>query len=452
MPSNKKSLPARWNAIALEAIRRTGVPPPVAARALALLHTAMYDAWACYSNNAIGTCLGDRLSRPVEERTSDNKEKAISYAAHWTLKSLFLNKLKAEHQSMFEDMMLALGYDPYDATESFENPVGIGNLTARLVFDSRKGDGANQAAGYEDYTGFEPLFHHDDEVPENRSDKWVPILVGKEGGLSEQQFLLPHWGLVRPFALPNGSWFRPIVPPSPWNAVTLQEECEQVIRYSGGLTDKQKVIAEYWKDGPLSETPPGHWCLFAQYISERDEHGLGKDVKLFFALSNALFDAGIAAWDSKYHYYYVRPITLIRRRYAGKKINAWGGPGKGTIKMDGKDWRPYQPIESLSPPFAEFVSGHSTFSAAAAEMLRLFTRSDRFGMSYQTTTLYIDRRELAEPVELHWNTFSQAAEEAGISRIYGGIHFEEGNEKGLDMGKKVARKVWEKCALLWDGK
>jgi hypothetical protein len=109
-----------------------------------------------------------------------------------------------------------------------------------------------------------------------------------------QRFLVPHWGLVAPFALATGWELRPRGPrrhPGPG----FLAQAAELLADSAGLTDKHKAIAEYWADGPDTETPPGHWCLLAQEMSARDGHGLD-DVRLFFALTGALLDAGIACW------------------------------------------------------------------------------------------------------------------------------------------------------------
>ena len=139
---------------------------------------------------------------------------------------------------------------------------------------------------------------------------------------------------------------------------------------SAALTDEHKVIVEYWMDGPRSETPPGHWNLFAQGVSRRDGHDLDRDVAMFFLLNNALMDAGIAAWDCKRHFDSVRPITALRQTYGGQRVRAWGGPGQGTRRSTARNWLPYQRANFITPPFPEYVSGHSTFSAAAAEILQ----------------------------------------------------------------------------------
>jgi hypothetical protein len=215
------------------------------------------------------------------------------------------------------------------------------------------------------------------------------------------------------------------------------------------------MIAEYWADGPHSELPPGHGDLFAQFVSARDHHKLADDVKLFFAMTNAIFDAGIVAWDAKRAFDSVRPVTAIPFLFNGQQIQARGGPFKGTITMDGGKWIPYQPSTFPMPPFPECSSGHSTFSAAGAEILKFFTGSDIFGASV-TLPAGSSRIEPgltpAQPVTLDWKTFKEAANQAGISRRYGGIHFEVGDLTGRVTGKLVADQAWAKAVSLWNRK
>jgi hypothetical protein len=169
--------------------------------------------------------------------------------------------------------------------------------------------------------------------------------------------------------------------PATYGSRAYREQAEELITKSANLNDRQKMIAEYFADGPHSELPPGHWDLFAQFVSTRDHHGLDEEFKLFFALTNAIFDAGIVAWDAKRAFDSVRPATAVPHLFQGQQIQAWGGPGKGTVTMDGRFWIPYQLSTFPTPPFPEFISGHSTFSAAGAAVLRLFTGSDAFGDS-----------------------------------------------------------------------
>jgi hypothetical protein len=177
-------------------------------------------------------------------------------------------------------------------------------------------------------------------------------------------------------------------------------------------------------------------------------------VKLFFALSNALLDAGIACWDCKRYYNSVRPITAVHFLDTGQQIQAWGGIGQGTVAMDGGQWMPYQEARVVTPPFPEYVSGHSTFSAAGASILQQFTGSSAFNSS---STVLVGS-SVIEPgiapstdITLSWATFTDAANQAGLSRQYGGIHFNKGDLDGRALGASVASVVWKKVQSYLSG-
>ena len=242
----------------------------------------------------------------------------------------------------------------------------------------RHHDGSNQLGdlhpgAYSDTTGYRAVNTPATIVDPNR---WQPLfVVNASGDVTTQVYTTPHWGRVIPFALASGSALRP-VPPALYPSSDYAKQAADLVALSAGLTDFQKVTAEYFADGPSSEFPPGHWALFAQFVSRRDNHSLDDDVKMFFALGNALLDAGICAWDAKLAYDSVRPVTAIHFLYAGQTILAWGGPGQGTKPIRGEFWRPYQLATVVTPPFPEYFSGHSVFSAAGAEVLKSFTGSD----------------------------------------------------------------------------
>ncbi len=276
-------------------------------------------------------------------------------------------------------------------------------------------------------------------------NRWQPLVTPA----GPQQFLAPHWGIVRPFALESLHEVRPPSPPL-YPHGTYIKEANQILHFSAHLDDRSKMIAEYWNDGPGSSTPPGHWNLFAQAVSRRDGHTLDQDVKVFFALGNAMLDASIAAWDCMVFFDYVRPVTAIRFLYSGEPVRAWSGPGTGIRVIDGSAFRSYIP----TPPFAEYVSGHSTFSAAGAEVLAAFTGSDLLGLSVTLPagSSFIESRPTpAQPVTLTWHTFSEAAAEAAFSRRYGGIHFETGDLAARVLGRRVGRLVWSRAQQFFDG-
>jgi hypothetical protein len=434
----------------------------MAARALAIVHTCMYDAWAAYDEHAIGTQVAGALRRPASERTLANKEQAISYAAYRALTDV----LPVDTNSVYIPLMKRLSYDPDDNSTDIETPTGIGNVACAAVLEYRHHDKANQLGdlaqgAYSDWSGYAPV-NTPTGIPvrTNLTDpnRWQPLTyVNSTGDLVAQRFVGAQWCFVKPFALSAGDdfrWLEQLLGPAKLGSKEFQEQADELVQISAGLTDRQKMIAEYWSDGPNSEQPPGHWAQFAQWVSARDHHSLDDDVKMFFALSNAMFDAGIVAWDAKRTYDSVRPITAIPFLFHGKTIHAWGGPGKGTVEMDGAQWIPYQAATFPTPPFPDYVSGHSTYSAAAAKILELWTGSDRFGYG---TTLPAGSSKIepgvtpAHAVFLRWGTFTDAANEAGISRRYGGIHFRAADLAGRLLGRLVASQAWPKAQTYFNG-
>jgi hypothetical protein len=437
----------RWNRILLRTIRDTGTTPTVAARALAVLHTCIYDAWAAYDPVADGTRLGGALRRPAEERTLDAKREAISRAARLAAADLY-----PAFASRFDAALAEEGYDVRVVAPVPDSPVGVAQQACQAVLDHRHRDGSNQlgdepgSAGgpYSDWTGYRPV-NGPREVRD--PDRWQPRPT-PDGGV--QQFVTPHWGRVLPFAGSDGESLAADPGPPRARTAPRQAEVDELVRLSAGLTDEHKVIAEYWADGPGSESPAGHWMLFGELCSRRDAHGLDADVKLFFVLANSMLDTAIATWTRKRHFDSIRPVSLVRSVYAGRPLRAWGGPHRGTQTIDGSEWRPYIP----TPPFPEYTSGHSAFSAAGAEALRLFTGRDDFGASVviPAGSSRIEPGTVpARDVVLRWTTFSEAADQAGLSRRLGGIHFLSGDLQGRLLGRRVAARVMARAQAYFTG-
>ena len=209
----RESVVVKWDQVALAAVRRTHPGPPMVARALAMVHTAMYDAWAAYDGHAVGTRLGGTLRRPSSQRTDANKARAVSYAAYRTLLDLFPSE-----KVSFDSLMNVLGFDQLDLSTDASAPTGIGNLAATAVLNFRHHDGANQLGdlapgSYSDYTGYQPV---NDPYTINDRNRWQPLLAtDAQGVTTAQRFIAPHWGLVTPFALTSGAQFRPAAVPEP---------------------------------------------------------------------------------------------------------------------------------------------------------------------------------------------------------------------------------------------
>ncbi len=452
----------QWNNAALQAIRDTKPGPPMTARALAIVHTCMYDAWAAYDPTANGTRYGGALRRPAEERLPGRKSKAVSFAAYRALVDLY-----PSDKALFDQLMTTMGYDQTDTSTDRTTPQGVGNVAAAAVLALRHVDGSNQlgdlnpgAGAYADYTGYAPVNPPTSATSPTplagipNPGRWQPLtFVNQAGATVTPKFIAPHWGNVMSFAMTTGAQFRP-VPPLAWGDPALKVQIDELISLQANLTDTQKCIAEYWADGPNSELPPGHFNLFGQFVSTRDHHTLDDDAKMFFALTNAVHDAGVTTWDAKRAFDYCRPVTAIRAIYNGQIIQGWKGAGLGVGPIDGATWKPFQPDYFPTPPFPEYTSGHSAFSAAGAEILKRFTGSDTFGSSVtiKAHTLHAEPTNPAADVTLTWASFSAAADEAAVSRRYGGIHFLDGDMRSRTMGRMCATQAYEKAKSFWEGR
>lgn len=505
------SVVVEWNEVMLAAIRNGPPRPTVISRNLYMHSASVYDAWAMYDDTASPVALDPSLRRPASEHTLENQRAAVSQAAYASLSQLF--PAYEQNTSAFSALLTGLGYSISDSTDP-ATPAGIGNLAAQAVIDERSDDGSNWENNFADTTSstFPELYSAVNSPdpsqpnafagPQFQPSYWCPLRVPNGSLLDgngqpmvddddpstyfDQKFLTPHWGAVRTFAMDSGSQLRPPGPPvygsdEPYtdalgNTMTNMEAFEaqfnEVLSYSANLTDERKAIAEYWADGPRSETPPGHWNSLAHGISIRDRHDIGDDAKMFLALNGALLDASIASWDAKRHYNSCRPAGAIRFLHLGEQIEAWGGPNQGTQTIQGEDWRPYQASTFVTPAFPDFVSGHSTFSASAAEVLRLFSGSEKFydgvtrlhrdynndGVNdmmgefvFTTGSLMFEDGTPAANVTLRWDTFKEAADEAGISRLYGGIHHQDADRHGRMMGQQIGAMAFEHASAMWNG-
>src|SRR5947199_5199920 len=366
-----------WNSAALGAIRAGHTPPPIASRSLAILHVSMYDAV-----NGI-----DRTHEPYlvqsEVPASASREAAASAAAHEALVNLF-----PAAASSFDTLYAAILATIPDGPHKVAGMVW-GEFVANQILAARANDGSDAIV-----------------LPPGGSGPgvWVPTPP------AYFPYLLPQWGFVVPFAM-NRSWqFRPPGPPSLDSqryAADYNEVKELGAAVGSTRTAEQTQIALFWADGGGTETPPGHWNSIAQIIAAAQSNTLEEDARLFALLNIAMADAGICAWDAKYTFHFWRPVTAI----------AFAEPGL--------HWMSF----IVTPPFPDYVSGHSTFSGAAATVLPLF---------YGTNDLpFTTGSDFLPGVYRSFSTCLDAAEEAAVSRIYGGIHFRFASEDGLQAGISI---------------
>jgi hypothetical protein len=564
-----------WDEALLDAIRRDTPAPTVHARNLFHTSAAMWNAWAAYDPEAEGYFVKEKLDADDVQAA---REAAISYAAYRVL--LYRYSFAAGLQETFDEFagtMKSLCYRiDYTSTEG-DSPAALGNRIAAAVIRYGRNDGAHESLRYldPDYHPVNlPLVVAEPGTTMTDPTRWQPLALAKivaQNGLpvpgKVQTFIGPHWGHVKAFALPASASGLPIDPGQvpQFGDAEFKQEALEVIRYSSRLDPRDgeeldispasrgantlgtndgsghdsnpetgqpydpeevpvgdfgRALAEYWADGPRSETPPGHWNVVANEVSDSlaprlriggtglEVDRLEWDVKLYFALNGAVHDAAVAAWGAKGFYDSARPISMIR--YMGGKgqssdpdgpsydpdglqlepglvevithassapgqrhhaladhvgeiaIRAWKGfPEDPATESSGVgwilavDWVPYQLPTFVTPAFAGYVSGHSTFSRAAAEVLTAFTGSSYFpGGLYEVPVpagSFKVEHGPSKDLRLEWATYFDAADSAGISRLFMGIHVRADDFNGRRLGSVCGRDAWALAERYYEG-
>lgn len=339
-------------------------------------------------------------------------------------------------------------------------------------------EGSPEPTGYEAYNipqSLAGITDCDNEILD--ANRWQPLCIpeGPEGfGTADckpQTFLCPWAGQYTRFALKDGDETTGdtlVGPPPRFGSAEYTEQWEEVLEYSATLDDAYKIIAEYWADGPDTTFPPGHAFKIAADAAISENLSVEETARLLYIVGNAVYDAGIASWSTKTTFDFIRPLQMIQCGARGQERIAWRGPYQGVGVMNVSEWRPYQASNFVTPPFAAYTSGHSTFSAAASEAMRLFFSSDEYkgpkcDIVREGESLFEPRSDAipgvsdrpnrgidspgyvpAEDVVLCWETFTDASDQAGISRLYGGIHIKADDTSGQLVGRAIGRAVYDK--------
>lgn len=379
----------QWNQILLDAIRTDRTAPPVASRDLAIVHTAIFDAV-----NAIDRQYAPYAATVVVHPRASKEAAAVS-AAYETLVSLF-----PAQKTMF-DAKYAAALNAIPDGQAETDGVNAGKAVAGQILSLRTTDGSSTTVVY---------------TPGTDPGDWRPTPPAL------QSAVLPQWSNVHPWAMTSGSQFRPVAPPalsSVAYATALNEVKTIGAATSTTRTADQTAIAKFWANGGGTATPPGHWNVVAQIVAEDRHNSLEENARLFALLNIGLADAAISCWDAKYEYNLWRPVTAIQSADADNNPATVADPS----------WTPLL----TTPAFPTYTSGHSTFSGAAAAVLKAFFRTDRVH--------FVLPSEAAGLASRTFNSFSQAAAESGVSRIYAGIHFSFDNVAGLDAGERLGQFV-----------
>ena len=578
------SVARRWNELMLEAIRNDFARPPIHARNLYHVSAAMWDAWAVYDDTAQPIFLNERIHADDIEAARHEAISYAAYRVlyrRYQISPGAYVSLPSFDDLLTE---LGYDYRVTEREGNSAAAVGnrIAKLILDQGYDDGADELGSYAFEFDYRSANPPLVVVNSGVGELADpNRWQPLslrlFVDQAGRVQPgrvQRFIGSHWGSVISFALPGagmaseeGVFHDPGPPPylGGEGSDEYRNGFAEVLRYAAavdpddGVTidisphshggnslgandgrgyavnpvtgkpyepkivkrgDWARVIAEFWADGPDSETPPGHWNTLANYVTDHPllERRLGGegpvldplewDVKLYLALNGAVHDAAICAWGLKGHYDYVRPITAIRHmaglgqssdpelpyyhphglplepeiaelittesaapgeRHAhlGEHLGeiavySWlGKPEEGTDYTGagwilGVDWVPYQRDTFVTPPFAGYISGHSTFSRSAAEVMTLFTGSEYFpgGLGeFEATAneFLVFETGPSETVTLQWATYYDASDEAAISRLYGGIHPRMDDLPGRRIGAQIGRDAFARALTYFDG-
>lgn len=387
-----------WNWVMLEAIRVGGSVTANASRLLALESVAILDTLAAIDGTKAFMVTLDApegISAPI----------AAAAAAHRVLSVFYAGNAQATVLQASFDARLAQDLAQLAPGAERDAAVAFGQAVADAVLAIRAGDGHDAVVNY---------------VPGTGPGEWRPTpRVGPgDTELPGRPAQLPQWGEIKPWLLDDGGQFRPDGPPALDSAEWAAEFNE--VKSLGAIdsatrTDEQTEIAFYWRDLTNTYTPAGRWAQIAGEVLEAQGHSSASAARVMAAMNLVGADGAIAAWDAKYEYNFWRPITAIREADTDGNPDTIADP----------NWRPL----FETPPHPEYTSGHATCSAAAAWALT-FLLGDNISFTNASVGL--------PGVYRSFNNFVEAAAEAGMSRIYGGIHFASANIEGQELGRQVA--------------
>jgi len=386
--------------------------PPVAARIYA--YTALAAHEAIRHLHSKETSITSKLNGfPAMPEPQHGKKYdyalAASVAFYTTMREMTFSK---DSIAKFENETYAPFKEVLEET-TYNNSVEFGKAISAAIMERAKADNYKETRAMEKYFGKE------------EDGKWRPTSPDYLDGVE------PYWTKIKAMSLDSSSQFDP-GPPPPFSKDTTSlfyKMNKEVFETINNLSKEQQDIAYFWDDNPFvshhkghlmyntkKQTPGGHWMGITTIACRETNADAIKTAKAYALVAIGLLDAFISCWDTKYRYQYIRPITII---------NTWFN----------KTWEPYL----QTPPFPEYTSGHSTISASAATILTTMF-GDRFAFHDDADKEYIG-------MEKDFTSFIQAAQEASISRLYGGIHYRISLDKGNECGKKIGGFILQKIGL-----
>lgn len=378
-----------WNALMLDAIRNDNTSPTISTRNLAILHTAIFDA----VNSVEQSFQPYRFQLVLSGETS---AEAAAVGAAKTVIGIVYPSFTARAQELYDTWRSST-----TTGDAITRGLQLGENIGLLAVEARSDDGSNTEVPY---------------VPSNNAGQWqrTPPFFRPP--------LTPQWRYVEPFCLSDIESFVPAAPPS-LNSIEYANSLNEVKLIGGKGSNlrstEQSLIAVFWSDFSYTAMPPGHWHEIAATIAAKKGNTLEENARLFALVSLAQADAAIVCWESKYRFNLWRPITAIQR------ADEDGNP----LTEKDAGWDHFL----TAPPFPSYTSGHSSFSKASANVLTRFYGTDTIAFSVTSDSVPGTVRQ--------FTSLSACADEVGMSRIYGGIHFQFDNIEGKKSGGRIADYV-----------
>ncbi|HWC26975.1 MAG TPA: vanadium-dependent haloperoxidase [Solirubrobacteraceae bacterium] len=397
-----------WNDVLLDVIRAEGGPPGPISRGGAMMHGAIYDA----VNSIVPTHEPYLVSVPAAHGASI--EAAVAYAAHDALAAAF----PSTTVDLADALAAALaGVVPQSSVSAGK---AVGRTCAAAMIDHRRDDGADDQTHY---------------VPGSKPGDWRPTRPGAGAAT-------PHWPKVKPFCMSSGTQFRPPRPGGFLSKTEMLASAEYAAQFnevkelgeaaSTTRTAEQTQIAKFWaNDLDGTYKPPGQLFAITQIVADARALDVVENARLFALVALALGDAGICAWDAKYatDLDLWRPETAIRMADQDGNAGTAADAAWEPLSQDGAD--------HFSPPFPAYVSGHATFAAAHAAIMRLY-----FGTDNVTFTATSEDPNLPAGVTRTFNSFTEAARENSRSRVYLGVHFQWDGDHGYHAGTALGEHIF----------
>lgn len=422
---------------------------PLQMRWIAIQSEARMEVLCVYHLTCKGKFLKGTLRRPLNEFTPYNKNVAIAYAS----RKLIIDQ-SPWAKATIDAIFVNLGFNTTNESMNISTPIGVGNTIANTITRSRHHDGMNQLGdiggyrypqvNFSDYTGYQPVNNH---LHLYDPDSWQP-LVNVDAKLRpvSQIYLLPHLVHLKTWVVNTSAASVPNQRDRySNNRRKYMQKVNNIINIQKRLTDRQKMVAE-WFDNKLRS-----FNLMGEFLINKYGNGTLEFHTLFnFVVNSVIHEAMAPVWKLKTTYDAIRPISAIRHLKKGKIVRGWGGPGKGIVNMDGKEWRSYLPTDA----FPDYPSGTSCLCSAWTEAAKklIGTNIIDYSITFPIGSSFIEPGVTpTRPLTLSYHTLDEVAEDCMWSRVWAGVHFVQAVEEARNLCAPYGRQFYDRAIKMLAG-